>query len=283
MFLQTRTHLKKALILSACAVMISSCSSRPKEDIIAIHTPYGVIEVKLYDKTPQHHKNFLSLAENGYYDSSLFHRVIEGFMIQGGDPDSKKAKTGQMLGDGDTTYRIPFEYVSAYMHKRGVLAAARESDDVNPRKESSGCQFYIVQGRKFTDAGLDSAEAKRERYTKSYILIHILKKKSDSTELKQFRYFIQKRDIASINKVIQKYHDQVDMEYLKTTPWKLSPEQREVYKTIGGAPHLDGAYTVFGAVISGMEVVDRIAAVKRDSNDRPLQDIRIWMKVVSKQ
>jgi cyclophilin family peptidyl-prolyl cis-trans isomerase len=275
--------MKKTVLIFFCALLVFGCNPKPKEDIIAIHTPYGVIEVKLYDKTPRHHKNFLKLAESGFYDSTLFHRVIEGFMIQGGDPDSRKAKAGQVLGDGDTTYRIPFEYVSEYMHRRGVLAAARESDDVNPKKESSGCQFYIVQGRKFTDAGLDSAEAKRERYAKSFILINILKKKSDSTELKQFRHFILKRDVAGINKVIQKYRDQVDVEYLKTTPWKLSPEQREVYRTIGGTPHLDGAYTVFGEVISGMEVVDKIAAARRDTNDRPVQDIRMWMKVVSKR
>jgi peptidylprolyl isomerase len=275
--------MKKILLILTCATLLFSCNPKPKEDVIAIHTPYGVIEVELYDKTPLHHKNFLKLAESGYYDSSLFHRVIEGFMIQGGDPDSKHAKEGQLLGDGDTNYRIPFEYVSEYMHKRGVLAAARESDDVNPAKESSGCQFYIVQGRKFTDAGLDSAEAKRERSTKSFILLRIIKQEKDSSELKQFQQFIRKRDVTGINRVIQKYRDQVDAQYMKTAPWKLSPEQRRVYKTIGGAPHLDGAYTVFGEVVSGMEVVDRIAAVPRDSNDRPLRDVRIWMEVITRR
>jgi cyclophilin family peptidyl-prolyl cis-trans isomerase len=191
----------------------------------------------------------------------------------------KQAQPGQLLGDGDTTYKISAEIVDEYLNKRGALAAARESDDVNPKKESSACQFYIVQGKKFTDAGLDSAEQKRERYTKSFILMNILKKNNDTTELKKFQKIFAQRDIPNINLTIDKYRTLVDAEYNKTKPWKLTPEQREVYKTVGGAPHLDGAYSVFGEVVSGMEIVDKIAALKTDTNDRPLQDVRLWMKV----
>jgi peptidylprolyl isomerase len=275
--------MKHLILLSALALLLASCNTKPKEDIVAIHTPYGVIEVKLYDKTPQHHDNFMKLVESHFFDSTLFHRVIQGFMIQAGDPDSKNASEGQLLGDGDTNYRIPAEFVEEYLNKRGALAAARESDDVNPNKESSAYQFYIVQGKKFTDAGLDSAERKRERYTKSFILIDILKNNKDSIELKKFQKFMEQGDFANIYEMLDKYHEAVDAKYTKTKPWKLTPEQREVYKTVGGAPHLDGAYTVFGEVVSGMDVVDKIAAVQCDTNDRPLKDIRLWMKVKEKK
>jgi cyclophilin family peptidyl-prolyl cis-trans isomerase len=275
--------MKQFVYLSVLMCLLGSCSPKPKDTIVDIHTSYGVIKVKLYDKTPRHRDNFLRLAGIGFFDSTLFHRVIRGFMIQAGDPLSKHAQPGQFLGEGDTTYKIPAEFVDEYLNKRGALAAARESDDVNPKKESSACQFYIVQGKKFTDAGLDSAEKKRERYTKSFILMDILKKKNDTIELKQFQKFFEQRDIPNIYLTIDKYRSLVDTEYNKTKPWKLTQQQREVYKTVGGAPHLDEAYTVFGEVISGMEIVDKIASVKCDSNDRPVKDIRLWMKVENRK
>lgn len=275
--------MKRFLLLFASVIFLGACSQKVKEDIIAIHTPYGTIKVKLYEKTPKHHQNFMNLVDSRFFDSTLFHRVIKGFMIQGGDPDSKHAEPGQLLDDGDTNYKIPFEYVEEYLNKRGALAAARESDDVNPEKASSACQFYIVQGKVFTDAGLDSAEAKRARYTKSFILMNYLKNAGDSIALKEFQQSFGKRNIPAIEKTLEQYKIVIDKEYSKSKPWKLTPKQREIYKTIGGAPHLDGAYTVFGEVISGMEIVDQIAAEKCDTNDRPLKDIRIWMSVESRR
>jgi len=274
--------MKSIGIISVLLLILVSCKQDKKEDLVSISTPYGEIVVRLYDKTIRHHQNFLSLAETGFYDSTLFHRVINGFMIQGGDPDSKYAKPGQFLGDGDTNYTLPFEYVPEYIHKRGVLAAARESDDVNPGKESSGCQFYIVQGKKFTDEELNAVELKVERHTKQYILLNILKKQKDTTAYNSFKSFVDRRDTAAIRQVIDRYQKAVEAEYLRTKPFQLTGEQRNVYRTIGGAPHLDGAYTVFGEVVSGMDIVDRIASVKRDTNDRPLQDIRMSMKVIQR-
>lgn len=193
-----------------------------KRDVL-LQTNYGDIIVRLYDSTPLHRDNFLKLVKTGYYDSVLFHRVIQNFMIQGGDPNSKQAKPGEPLGNGGPGYTIPAEFRPTIFHKKGVIAAARMGDNVNPEKASSGSQFYIVQGRMFTDAGLDSVET-----------------------------FRLKR--------------------------KIPPEQREVYKTIGGVPHLDQAYTVFGEVVKGLDVVDKIATVqtsKAADRDRPLEDVKI--------
>ncbi len=275
--------MKTSLAILFVTVLISGCTFKEKEDVVRISTPLGDIDVKLYDKTPLHHDNFLKLVESGYYDGLLFHRVINKFMIQGGDPDSRHASPGQLLGDGDTTYTLPFEYVPQYIHKRGVLAAARESDDINPKKESSGSQFYIVQGKKFTDEELNAVELKVERRTKQYILLNLLKKQPDTVAYKHFKAFVDRRDTANIRVVLEKYHNAIEAEYLRTKPFKLTENQRQIYKTIGGTPHLDGAYTVFGEVISGMEIVDQIAAMKMDTNDRPETDIRMTMKVISRR
>ncbi|MBK7173216.1 MAG: peptidylprolyl isomerase [Bacteroidales bacterium] len=275
--------MKTSLAILFVTVLISSCTFKEKEDVVRISTPLGDIDVKLYDKTPLHHDNFLKLVESGYYDGLLFHRVINNFMIQGGDPDSRHASPGQFLGNGDTTYTLPFEYVPQYIHKRGVLAAARESDDINPKKESSGSQFYIVQGKKFTDEELNAVELKVERRTKQYILFSLLKKQADTIAYNQFKSFVDRRDTANIRMVVEKYHNAIEAEYMRTKPFKLTENQRQIYKTIGGTPHLDGAYTVFGEVISGMEIVDQIAAMKRDTNDRPETDIRMTMKVISRR
>ena len=192
---------------------------------VEMGTNRGKIVLLLYDETPKHRDNFLKLVENGTYNGLLFHRVIQRFMIQGGDPESKGAPQGVMLGNGNLGYTLPAEFVPGLFHKRGALAAARESDDVNPMKESSSSQFYIVQGQVWKDADLDRIAARFNKF--------------------------------------------------------FSDEQRAAYTTIGGSPHLDGDYTVFGEVLEGMEVVDEIAAVKCDRFDRPLADVVIeYVKLI---
>lgn len=186
---------------------------------VLLKTTLGDITIALYDDTPAHRDNFHKLVNDKFYDGVLFHRIIKGFMIQGGDPDSKTAKPGQRLGSGDVGYTIPAEFVPAHFHKRGAVCAARMGDNVNPQKASSGCQFYIVDGTVY--------------------------------------------DNDKLNMIAQR------------TGKTFSPEQVQAYTTIGGAPFLDGDYTVFGEVINGMEVVDKIASQQKDGADRPLEDIKI--------
>lgn len=189
--------------------------------IVEIKTDFGVMKVKLYNATPQHRDNFIKLVQAGFYDSLLFHRVIKGFMIQGGDPLSKNAQPGVMLGNGDVGYTVPAEFVDSIFHKKGTLCAARTE---NPEKASSGCQFYIVQGQAYTPEQLNMME-------------------------------IQRRI-------------------------KLNDAQKNIYMTTGGTPFLDHNYTVFGEVIEGLDVIDKIAAVQTAPGDRPVEDVRMYMKVV---
>jgi cyclophilin family peptidyl-prolyl cis-trans isomerase len=189
-----------------------------KKDVEMI-TDKGTIVIRLSDSTPLHRDNFLKLVKQGFYDSIIFHRVIKNFMIQAGDPDSKHAKAGEELGNGDLNYTIPAEFRPSLFHYKGVIAAARNGDDVNPKKASSASQFYLVEGKKFTPETFPKAEKRAVR--------------------------------------------------------KITDEQKETYMKIGGTPHLDGGYTVFGETIKGLDVIDSIAAVKTDSNDRPLTDVHI--------
>ena len=208
-------------------MMLAAVSCQKKKEVVVMETTEGTIVLKLYDQTPLHRDNFRSLVAEGAFDSLLFHRVIQDFMIQGGDPDSKYAEPGVLLGEGDRDYTVPAEFrlEDGIFHRRGVLAGAREGDNVNPEQRSSAMQFYIVWGKIFDDAGLDKVQERLDNRTGGRV--------------------------------------------------KLTPEMREVYKTVGGTPHLDGQYTVFGEVVSGLDVVDTIQHVPTDENDRPLTDVRI--------
>ncbi|MBI4930576.1 MAG: peptidylprolyl isomerase [Bacteroidetes bacterium] len=245
--------------------------------IVLIETTYGNIKIKLYNETPLHRDNFLKLVEKHFYDSLLFHRVINTFMIQGGDPDSKNAPAGKMLGDGDVGYTIPAEFNQKLFHKRGVIAGARNGDEVNPEQASSGCQFYIVQGKIFNDSLLDLME-KRIMRMKAY---NNVVKKADSKNLFiRYAEFQQKGMPDSMMVAKKKIDMLTEEEIVKVPPYKFSDEQRTAYKTVGGTPHLDGSYTVFGEVIEGMNVVDKIASVPRDRTDRPLEDVRMKISII---
>lgn len=213
------------LFLSLTPLLAQSDTTVKKKDRkrdVLLQTSMGDIRIRLSDSTPLHRDNFLKLVKMHYYDGLLFHRVIKDFMIQGGDPESRTARPGQQLGNGGPAYTIPAEFRSSLFHKKGVIAAARLGDQANPQKASSGSQFYLTQGKKFTDEELDN------------------------------------------------------LEKTKLGGRKIPENQREVYKTLGGTPHLDQGYTVYGEIVSGLEVVDKIAAVSTNRNtNRPLEDVKI--------
>jgi peptidyl-prolyl cis-trans isomerase B (cyclophilin B) len=223
-FALTSTSQDTAMHKSAKYEKLTELTLKDRKRDVLLQTNYGDIVLRLYDSTPLHRDNFLQLVKRHYYDSILFHRVIQNFMIQAGDPNSRHAKPGEPLGGGGPGYTVPAEFRKTLFHKKGVIAAARTPDNINPEKRSSGSQFYIVQGKVFTEAGLDSVET------------------------------------------------------LRLNGRKIPPEQREVYKTIGGTPHLDQNYTVFGEVVKGLDVIDKIAATetsKGADRDRPVVDVKI--------
>lgn len=217
--------MKHYFILILCLCFISAFSARPKHSYVKIKAGKSECIIRLYNETPQHRDNFLKLVKKGLYNGCLFHRVIKDFMIQGGDPDSKTAKPGVLLGEGTVGYTIPAEFRDSLFHKKGVLAAARDN---NPEKASSGSQFYLVQGKIFNDAQLDEVANKR-------------------------------------------------------TGFKLPEWQRAIYKSIGGTPHLDRNYTVYGEVVRGLELVDQVAMVKTDRNNRPLEDVKMTVSILKRR
>ncbi|WP_423146694.1 peptidylprolyl isomerase [Rubrolithibacter danxiaensis] len=218
--------MKKLLSFVLILVSVSAFAKKPKNTYVRIKTSKGECIVRLYNETPKHRDNFIKLAKEGFFNGTLFHRVINGFMIQGGDPASKNAGPDQVLGEGDLGYKVDAEFRDSLFHKKGVLAAARDN---NPEKASSASQFYLVQGKKFTDEELDKVERLR----------------------------LQGR--------------------------KIPVWQREVYKKVGGTPHLDQNYTVFGETVKGINMIDSIAAVPTNTADRPLEDIKMEVSVLKKR
>ena len=271
----------KILLICLAFIALTACSAGSKKQknhlmenenrtLVKLETTMGNITVALYNETPKHRDNFIKLVKEGVYDSTLFHRVIKQFMIQAGDPDSKNASDTAMLGSGDVGYTIPAEFNPKFFHKRGVLAAARQGDDVNPEKASSGCQFYIVTGRKFTEPQLLGMENKINEQREEALFDSLARQ-----HMKEIYKMRKAGDNAGLLELQDTLEAQARELADKEEKFRFTPEQIKAYSTIGGAPHLDGSYTVFGEVTEGMEVVENIEIAKTNRADRPVVDIRI--------
>ena len=263
------------VILTLLACGLTACkpgaNQGKMETRLKIETTAGDIVVKLYNETPKHRDNFIKLAQEGTYNGTLFHRVIKDFMIQAGDPQSKNAPKGQSLGRGDVGYTIPAEFVyPQYFHKRGALSAARQGDNVNPKKESSGCQFYIVTGKVYNDQSLLSMEEQINQMHLQSAFNALAQK-----HMKDIYKMRREGDQEGLMKLQDELIEQAEKEMAGKLRFQFTPEQVKAYTTVGGTPHLDGEYTVFGEVLEGMDVVDKIQRVKTDRNDRPEEDVVI--------
>jgi cyclophilin family peptidyl-prolyl cis-trans isomerase len=261
-------------LLFSMVLLSTSCAQDKKDMVVTFKTPYGEMVAILYDETPKHKENFIRLAKEHYFDSTLFHRVIQGFMIQGGDPDSKKAVSGARLGSGGPAYTIPAEFNPNLFHEKGALSAARTD---NPKKESSGSQFYIVQGTVLRNEDLEMLKYNQQN------LMTGLRKMFDMADFKPLLDSVNKLYYAGDMMAYQKRLFELAPRVEKVTGLKIinpvSEAKTKAYTTVGGSPHLDGEYTVFGKVIKGLEVIDKIAAVQKDPADRPLEDVRITVTV----
>ena len=269
--------MKNFVVLSMLLCLsLSGFARKEKNKLVLIETTMGNMKVEVFKETPQHAANFLKLVEEGFYDSLLFHRVIPNFMIQGGDPESKHALNGQMLGNGDVGYRVPAEFMDTFYHKKGALAAAR---DMNPEKASSGCQFYIVDGQKYKRDQLANTMNQKNLNRKQKIFYDLIQKDSINSTISAFQ---TAKDKAGLTAFIETLKPSVEELYLKSGgDFVYEEPQVETYETIGGAPHLDGEYTVFGELVEGFDVLDKISSVSKGQSDRPLQNIRMKMRMLN--
>lgn len=262
--------MKKIFSLLAAGLFFSACSNdmtlKPGEPVyVTITSTMGDVTVKLYDDTPLHRDNFIKLCQENAYDGVLFHRIIKDFVVQGGDPASKAHEPGVLYGDGDGGYTIPAEILPNHFNKRGALIDAKEGDDVNPQRASAGTQFCYVQGKRWTDAGLDSMEVRinqiRENWLKSIFRMRLVEQQpelKDKPEELEAATLKMTEDTLSL-----------------LQPVVIPPEHREVYKNWGGTPHLDGSVSIWGEVVEGLDIVEKMSLVSTDENDRPLEDVII--------
>ncbi len=251
----------------------SFCTTNKKERVwfVSIETNLGTMKIKLYNETPLHRDNFLSLIKNKFYDGLIFHRVIDEFMIQAGDPTA--AGPDRIMKDSiDIHYTVPAEFHPDLFHKKGALAAARMGDNVNPEQASSSTQFYIVHGKTFNDQELKQLEERINNMRKQALFFKNIKEEEQKAFEKD-----EPLDYAEIQMAATLKTEEQLKSYI---PYVIPPDHLEVYKTVGGTPHLDGSYTVFGEVVEGLDVVDRIAAVPTDNSDRPNTPVRIKIRRV---
>jgi peptidylprolyl isomerase len=273
--------MKPRFLLYTLLILFCSMSTEAnaKSNIVLIETSMGNIKIRLYDETPKHRDNFLKLVSQHYYDSLLFHRVIKGFMVQGGDPESKGAPASKSLGSGGPGYQIPAEIVYPQLfHKRGALSAARTGDQMNPKKESSGSQFYIVWGDVYSQVQLAGMEDQLKQKAMQSYFQSLAVQRMDTIQKMQ-----NTNDQAGLNKLQTELVTLTESEFKKNpTKGGFTAEQKKQYSTIGGTPHLDGEYTVFGEVIEGLDIVGKIQSAQTGSQDRPTTDILMKMSIVEK-
>jgi cyclophilin family peptidyl-prolyl cis-trans isomerase len=259
-------------------IMGISCGGNGKkseEKVVSVDTEFGEIKIKLYNDTPKHRDNFVKLVSEGFYNDLLFHRVISNFMVQGGDPKSRDAQPDAMLGNGGPGYTVPAEINPVHFHKKGAVAAARLGGSGNPEKNSSGSQFYIVQGKIFRPGELDTMEISINNQRKEMMM-----RNQFNLEKSKFDDLRGKNDPAGFNVLLAELRDKVDSMYNAGPQFTLTEEQRKAYSTVGGYPSIDGEYTVFGEVIEGLDVIDKIAAVEVNKANRPLKDVRMKVELV---
>lgn len=266
---------KKFYLIILLMAMTMVATAQEKETMVVLTTEYGTMKIKLYNETPQHRDNFIKLIEKGFYNDLLFHRVIKDFMIQGGDPDSKNAPASKQLGAGDVGYTIPAEFVyPKYYHKKGALAAARQGDQVNPEKRSSGCQFYIVQGKVMSEVEIGQMEKNMLNKAKQNRFYQMADERS--AEIQKLRAAQDKEGLMKLqNELIAQMEKEFEGKKIE-----MPAEMKKDYMTIGGTPFLDNEYTVFGEVVEGLEVIDAIAAVQTMPGDRPKSDLKMKIEIV---
>lgn len=257
-------------ILLALLALSAVALGAKRYKVVLMETNLGTIKIKLYEGTPLHSENFLKLAGEGHYDSLLFHRVIKEFMIQGGSSDSRGAGKNKMVGITDPGYTIPAEIRPEYFHKKGALAAARQADGVNPEKKSSGEQFYIVHGKTLTDEELNGMEQQKLSAAKNKYGTELYNPRRE-----EHRRYQMAGQRAKADSLVNYINQEIEKHFAGYKGHIIPADMREIYKTTGGAPFLDGDYTVFGEVVEGLDIVDKIAVQKTGAADRPQEDIII--------
>lgn len=267
----------KYFSLIACIglLLLSQCSGKT-DSVITIKTQYGDMVAVLYDETPKHKENFIKLAKEGFFNDLLFHRVIQGFMIQGGDPDSRNATPGQPLGMGGPGYTVEAEFNPRFFHEKGSLSAARLGDQQNPAKASSGSQFYIVQGSIIPQTDIDAIRIDQGKLSASFQ--KIVQDPNNQPLIDSLNQLYMTGDMQAYQRKVYSLVPRMEKMTGQKIYKEISPEKLKAYTTTGGAPHLDGEYTVFGKVISGLDVIDKIAAVATEQ-ERPVEDLRMTVTV----
>ncbi|MGE0019119.1 MAG: peptidylprolyl isomerase [Draconibacterium sp.] len=268
--------IKTTLIFCLSLVLVLNGFSQPKT--VEIATNLGTMKFRLYDDTPKHRDAFLQLARDKYYDGTLFYRVIENFLIQGGSKSSRDAAPGKRIGYGDPDKTVDDEILKNYFHKKGALCAPRQPDEINPFKQSDISQFYIIEGKVYSKGELDTMELAVNRPIRNKIVNQVMTPEVRE-ELKKLK---AEKKVTEFRELAQQVKDKIEAEYsLNPNVLVFSEQQRDAFTTVGGYPDLDGKFTIFGECISGFDVIDKIAALKTDKNDRPLTDVKITVRILN--